>query len=483
MKTIKILVLLLAFSAVTFYSCSDDSPIKNENAAQKSIALRTVLNELKTANSIAGRNATTATPANPFCFEFVYPITVSYNNGSAVTIANLEGLLDVLSNESPSLFLEGIIFPFQVGQAGLGVTVTISTEEDFTALIHNCGFDTFNDDLEHTFCFDIVFPISIMQGGQVLVIHNSEELHNHIGNPANGVETQIVFPISVIYNNQTVIVHNLYEFYQMTNNCNSCVCTSEYAPVCVHTANGTIVEYGNLCMALCAGYTQNDLVSCNPSTECSITNLTTTVGNCHQDGTYDLTINFVYNNPPNTNFTIYDSNNNIIGTYPLTSLPLTIFNHSSAGVDNSLTVNFGINSNCSATQHWPIPDCNIPCNCPPDVFPVCVRDVNGTLIQFDNSCLAACHGYTPIMFENCNPGTSNFSTQLGSCFQMNYPVGVQYQGAIVTVNSDGELLQYYFSASGHIPALHYPVTVSFANANYTFANQAAFESQISTSCP
>ena len=47
MKTIKILLLLVAFSTATFYSCSDENAIKNESSAQKSTALRTVLNKLK----------------------------------------------------------------------------------------------------------------------------------------------------------------------------------------------------------------------------------------------------------------------------------------------------------------------------------------------------------------------------------------------------------------------------------------------------
>lgn len=481
MKTFKLLFLLAAFSAVTFYSCSDDSPIKNQEGTQKSIALRTVLNELKKANPQPGRSSTSATPVFPFCFEFAYPLTLSYNNGTAITIANSEGLFEVLHNESSNLHIDSIVFPFQVIQ-DVGTT-TISNEEDFTTLIENCHFDTYNDDLQHTFCFDIVFPISITHNGQVTIIHSLEELNAYIENPNNGSEVQIVFPISVVHDNQTVVITNLYEFYEMTNSCNECICTTEYAPVCVQTPNG-IFEFGNFCQAQCAGYTHNDLVPCTPSTECSITNLSTTVGSCHQDGTYDLTINFVYNNPPNTNFTVYNSLNEIIGTYPLTSLPLTLFNHSSVGVDNYLTVNFGTNSNCAATQQWATPDCSNPCNCPPDVSPVCVRDVNNNLIQFTNSCLAACAGYTPIHFENCNPTTtSNFGTQLGSCFHINYPVGVQYQGAIHTVNSDGELLQYYFPATGQIPALNYPITVTFANSLYTFANQAAFEAQITTSCP
>ena len=106
MKTIRLLMLFLAISAVTFYSCSDSDPISNNTETQESIALRTALNELKKANDL-GRTAT-----NPFCFDFVYPITLSLNNGTNVTATTFEGLIDILANESPNLYISGIVFPF-----------------------------------------------------------------------------------------------------------------------------------------------------------------------------------------------------------------------------------------------------------------------------------------------------------------------------------------------------------------------------------
>jgi hypothetical protein len=66
---------------------------------------------------------------------------------------------------------------------------------------------------------------------------------------------------------------------------------------------------------------------------------------------------------------------------------------------------------------------------------------------------------------------------------MNYPVSVQYQGAVQQVFSNGELLQYWNTANGWMPIMNYPIIVTFGNTVYTFANQAAFESQIAISCP
>src|SRR5690606_40046870 len=92
--------------------------------------------------------------------------------------------------------------------------VTISNNDAFTALLDGCGFNTFNEDLTASYCFDIVFPISVYDNNQQQVTINSyQEFLAYMSGPA-GVELQVIFPISVVMNNQTVVVDNIYEFYQ-----------------------------------------------------------------------------------------------------------------------------------------------------------------------------------------------------------------------------------------------------------------------------
>ena len=414
------------------------------------------------------------------CFNFVFPITFSYSNGTAVTAANLDGLLDILNNESPSLYLSGVVFPFQV-QTG-GAIQTIDDEADLIALIISCGLPTFNDDLLHSYCFDIVFPITIGSSGQVVTINSQAELSAYLEN--NGSEANINFPISVTYNNQLYVLHSIYEFYDMVNNCseNMCVCTLEYAPVCVQTANG-IMEFGNMCFAICAGYTQNDLVPCDGNPVCDITNVVVTPGLCNSDGTYELTIDFDSSNTTGQ-FEVFTSNNNTsMGIFNIASLPVTISNYpySIAAIPNDNLV-IRISANCVATATWIKPNCNGVCICPAVVDPVCVQTAGG-LVHFQNECLAMCEGFTQNDFVACNPpATYDFGQLLGSCFFVSYPVNVQFQGALVTVHSNGELLQYWNPAVGPMPPMNYPITVTFANSIFTFANQAAFESQIDISC-
>lgn len=474
MKTIKVLMLLVAFSAATFYSCSDENSINTETNAQKSIALRTVLNQLKKDNA-AGRSAVSTTPPTSLCFEFVFPLTFTYNNGTAITASNLVGLLAILNNESPSLHLDGIVFPFQV-QASTTVQ-TIADEGDLIALIVQCGLPTFNDDLQFSYCFDIEFPIQIATGGQIVTIHSQTELNTYLSNPNSGVEAQIVYPISVINQNQTIIIHNVFEFYDIVNSCNvnECICTLEYMPVCVNTPNGT-VEFSNFCFASCAGFTQADIVQCPVNPNCTITSLSAVVGDCTPTGgSYQLTINFEADTNANQ-FEVWTSGGTLLGTYQLGLLPLTLDYPMSLAAIPSDSLTIRISETCTETITWTKPLCN--CICTTEVLPVCVQTANG-LVRYGNTCLAACDGYTPNDFVTCY----NFGEVLGSCFSVAYPVYVQSAGALVTISSDAQLRQYWQPTVGPMPIMNYPITVIFANTVYTFANQAEFENQINISCP
>jgi hypothetical protein len=492
MKTVKIFLLVLAV-LMGFISCEDSNAIDSENNSQKSAALRTVLNELKLTNNIAGRSAARDSISNSFCFEFIYPVTLTYSNNTEITIATFTGLIDVLTSETPNLYLSGIVFPFQVIENTLQNvtntnTIIINNEAEFLTLIQNCNFNTLNDDLLQPLCFDFVFPIGFSANNataNTFAVNDLQELHNYLRlqlTNSSGYLQQMVFPISVISNNQTVVVNNLYELYQMINSCdNPCICTQEYAPVCVQVRTDSIATYPNLCYAICDGYTQNDIVSCNPA-PCEISNLVSTVGSCNPSGTtFQLTINFTTSLPGATQFDVHNQMGVLVGTYNLSELPLTLDYVTSTAGSDGLSVNLVGVKNCTLSTTWFPPNCG--CVCPTNFAPVCVQTANGIVVQYGNSCLAECAGYTANNFVNCNPSTSNFSTQLGTCFQIAFPVTVLYNGQTAIVNSNGELLQYW-NGTDAIPNLVYPITVTFINpaATFVFASQADFQTQISSHC-
>lgn len=452
MKAIKLLFLFLAIGAVTLYSCSDNDPIDNAVTTQKSIAVRTAVNAIKKANGLTNRSAN-----NPFCFDFVYPITLSLSNNTNVTVTNFEGLVSLLGEESANLYVDGIAFPFQV--AIQGAITTIDDESEFITLLINCGIPTWNDDLDDSYCFDLVFPISVTSPNGTFQINSTAEFTNYLNASANG-QIQINFPVQALYQGQILTVNNIYEAYDLINNCDDCACTFEYDPVCVNTPNGTLT-FGNMCHALCSGYTQNDIVSCNPSNTCNISNLTVTTGACSATG-YVLTLDFDYANAGATSFEVRNSSGMLIGTFPLGSLPLTITNYLFNGQNTAdyLTVNMSGNSGCSATQQWAVPNCNTdPCSvCTADFNPVCVQTANG-IQQFTNECWALCAGYTQNDFVTCGVAPANFGTALGNCFNLVYPVQIMSGGQVITATDNGTVLQYWNPAQSAIPSFVYPVSV------------------------
>ena len=464
MKTIKLFLLLLVALPV-FNACSDDNPIKNQATTTPSNALRVMLAEFKKAQGISNRSSDQGT----FCFEFVFPMTFSYNDGTVVTVTSFDGLIEILSNETSELYLEGIQFPFDVTQQTLDqtTTLTISSEEEFASLIETCGIDTMEDQMENSLCFDIVYPITIITPNGSVPVDSFETLVNELNALGADGELDIVFPISVLYDGQVIVINNLYEFYDMIENCYSCVCNEIYLPVCVQTAVG-IVEYANSCFAICAGYTQSDFIECIPPTNCNITNLTVQPGACSANGTYDVVINFTVANSAGTQFTVNNSNNEIIGTYNLSNLPITISNYPDFGQDlDFLTVTIVGDATCGATQQFSSP-CAIPCVCTQEYFPVCVMTPTG-VYSYSNQCYAFCAGYTASDLIDCSTGPGLFESELGICFFITYPVSVQYLGAVYSVNTNAELLQYA-STSGSVPLFVYPITVTFPNIMATTVN-------------
>ncbi|WP_298119992.1 hypothetical protein [Flavobacterium sp.] len=271
MKKLKVLFLFAAISLATLYSCTDGDSIENEVVTEKSFSLRSVLNELKKSNNISGRsiNDTIVVDSTALCFEFVYPLDLAYNNGTTVSVSSFDGIIDLLSNETPSLYIEGIAFPFQVtlATADSATPITISNEADFEELISSCGMETFDNYVTSGMCYEYTYPLSyINQNGTTITVNNESELFDSIINDEN-IIVELAFPFNVIYNGESVEINNLYELFEMDNNCVSsfCTCSDEYAPVCVATPTGETMQFPNACIAECAGYTPADYVDCGSS--------------------------------------------------------------------------------------------------------------------------------------------------------------------------------------------------------------------------
>ncbi|OYU80832.1 MAG: hypothetical protein CFE23_07660 [Flavobacterium sp. BFFFF1] len=264
MKKIKSLFLLLAVMALTLSSCADESPVNNTTNTDASISLRTTLRQIKKTIGTAGRDGS---GDQATCFNFVYPITLSYNNGTVIEVNSYDGLIALLEAETENFYLEGIQFPFQV-QEEMTIT-TINNEDEFMALVQSCGFDTIDEDIYVFNCYQAVYPFSVInQDNQTIVINNETDLYNLFASPNSNSDDYIVdfvYPISLIKDNQTVQANNIYELFDLMDQCEGdtdCICTADYNPVCVNDGMGGVITFGNQCLATCAGYTEADFVDC-----------------------------------------------------------------------------------------------------------------------------------------------------------------------------------------------------------------------------
>lgn len=367
MKQFKALLVII-LAVFIFSSCKDES-VKVPDQTVSSIAAKSSMAALKTHfNPDGSLSRDGENPTNnlifDFCFDFVYPVTLSYNTGAEVTVENFEGLVTVLINMNDNLYIDGIAFPFQVeifnSDSNTFETLTIQNEDAFMSLLDTCSIDDSGNE---------------------------------------------------------------------NDNCN---CTEQYDPVCVtvrDTSNDSYtIEFPNMCLAECEGFTQNDVVDCNYDNPSNID---------LADGCF----NFIYPfSVTNTNGETVEINNdndfeNITYSNYFFDLvyPVTIETEVN-GENQTITLNNAqdltdILMLCDGNQE--------DCNCTTDYNPVCVENpANGEILTFNNACLAACEGFTSDDFVSCNSGNQ--------CWDFVFPIQIIVDNnSVFTVNSDSDFNDLY----------------------------------------
>ena len=291
-KYVKLIFGFFIILVISIACTNDDSNIELAEVHQ-STSIQNALNQLRSYYHEDGTLNEDMNPTNnlvfDFCFEFIYPLSLSYNNEVIVTVNSIEELVNVIINSSQELYITGVVFPFDVTlydiESNELVVQTINNEEEFSNLIADCNF---ND---------------------------------------------------------------------------PCICTEEYAPVCVELiANNsvTVITFPNSCYAFCEGFTESDLLNCENNTECTIHDLDVITGDCNSDNTYNMTINFQYEEIGEQDyFDLYARNDELIGYFPLSSLPLTIINFPSSGEDyDFVKVCINDNLDCCKEIEWLPPNCD-----------------------------------------------------------------------------------------------------------------------------
>jgi len=222
-------LLILCCIAFIMVSCSKDdgeNAIEEQNTVgnvevEQSKALRFTFEKMKENQNLAGRGAAIA--VNDLCFQFDYPILLEYNDNSQVTVQDYEQLLQLLLDETVSLHIVGIGFPFDIINYSTNTQATISSGTDFDNLVTNCGYDIIdvNDIVDLTDnCFTVNYPISVLVNGSLETFTSQQNAQNYFVNFTGTIQSiDFVYPFSVqlISNNSTVTINNDYEVIYLVN--------------------------------------------------------------------------------------------------------------------------------------------------------------------------------------------------------------------------------------------------------------------------
>lgn len=281
-----------------------------------------------------------------------------------------------------------------------------------------------NDD---TMCFELVFPLTLAyNNGTTVTVLNQDELISILENETtdlyiNGIE----FPFDIIVDGSTnpVTIANETDFWEVIGNCD------------FEIYDDVIVE------GPCYNFVY-------PFSLLTNNNQTVIISN------EDALIDFVQDN---------NEDNYIVDfIYPFT----VTYNNENLQINNAFEFE-ELNNNCVTSN----------CDCPDVVAPVCVETSEG-IYEFPNACVAECNGFTSADFVDCNDdnngSTDSLAETLDSCLNISYPVQVQYNGAVITANSDSELLQLYNPNQAILPSFNYPITISFEEnptITYTVATE------------
>ncbi len=328
MKYLKIACCLVVMAFV-FTSCTNDEPVNVESAAQESTSITKSLNALSSKLNSDGTLNSTENPANniifDFCFDFVYPLELSYNTGAVVTVNDFNELIDVIISSTEELYIDGISFPFDVEvyneETGTIEVQTINNEEEFVALLEGCDFDVVDpcectddydpvcveiEDIDGTTfvitypnacvaecdgfteddfvenceddsncdvngCFTLDFPLDIITDeGETITINSQEEFDIAVYSMNS---FNFVYPISVtMENGDTATINNEEELSALLEDCfgdlgNCNDCGVDGPEVCVEVTNPNeepfTITFPNACIAECEGFTSDDFVDCN----------------------------------------------------------------------------------------------------------------------------------------------------------------------------------------------------------------------------
>lgn len=171
------------------------------------------------------------------CYELVFPVTVSFPDGSTATVNSYDELKTSLiawRKDNPRVRTKPTFaFPYDVINSD-GEVITVLDEAQQRALRIACGKDRFGEGPKGhhgkgKLCFTINFPFSVALPDSTIVTLNAKEdrklLHEAVRkfraeNPGVRVHPTLVYPISVTMEDGTIVtVLSAEELRNLKNSC------------------------------------------------------------------------------------------------------------------------------------------------------------------------------------------------------------------------------------------------------------------------
>ncbi len=219
-KTRFILLSFLMMFALFNTSCKkdiEDTPTQQQ--VEESESVKSVVGAMRSNSTSNTQNAV----SSYFCFEFNYPISLMYSDGSTASITNDSEFAQAIQDQTQTLYIINFVYPFNVTKDGQ--TVTVSNDIDFVDLVNSC--QTINVNMptpSQSFCFDFVYPVTlVLDDNTSVTVNNNTEFDDLVMNGQNGhYVVNITFPFDVTQNGTSSTIANSVEFQTLIDSCYSC---------------------------------------------------------------------------------------------------------------------------------------------------------------------------------------------------------------------------------------------------------------------
>jgi hypothetical protein len=233
---IAIIALMMLFSLFNT-SCKKDIETKDEKQIEESASVKSVLNSLRVGPSQNQNNQNPTQTQNALnqylCFEFSYPVSIIYNDGTTQSLADDTEFANAIAGQTNSHYIINFVYPFDVVLAN-GNTQTINNDTEFSDLVNSCQTTNPNAPLPtDAYCFDFVYPVTLIYNdGSTLVVNDDNEFDNACfsGNASHYID-HIAYPFDVVdINGQNQTIDNAVAFQALVDSCNGPVVDFAYLP-------------------------------------------------------------------------------------------------------------------------------------------------------------------------------------------------------------------------------------------------------------